>query len=156
MFFFIFADASLRIYPYIILLPLRRLSHSARERDLLVHCGTCKLVIEFVRKFLHFRKADYDKALRAAEARRKVKIYTYIYLHNIDIKVKIHTYIYLHHIHVYIYRYMYMYMHVGKGDCGTGWRRPPGCLKLQVIFRKRATNYRALLREMIFRDKADL
>ena len=26
----------------------------------------------------------------------------------------------------------------------TGWRRPIGCLKLQVIFRKRATNYRAL------------
>jgi len=25
------------------------------------------------------------------------------------------------------------------------WRRPTGCLKLQVIFRKRATNYRALL-----------
>ena len=34
-------------------------------------------------------------------------------------------------------------------DCGwmwicTGWRRPIGCLKLRVIFRKRATNYRAL------------
>jgi len=25
------------------------------------------------------------------------------------------------------------------------WRRPIGCLKLQVIFRKRATNFRALL-----------
>jgi len=25
----------------------------------------------------------------------------------------------------------------------TGWRRPIGCLKLQVIFHKRATNYRA-------------
>jgi len=30
----------------------------------------------------------------------------------------------------------------------TGWRRPIGCLKLQVIFRKRATNCRALWREM--------
>jgi len=28
----------------------------------------------------------------------------------------------------------------------SGWRRPIGCLKLQVIFRKRATNYRPLLR----------
>ena len=28
----------------------------------------------------------------------------------------------------------------------TGWRRPIGCLKLQVIFCKIATNYRALLR----------
>ena len=29
-----------------------------------------------------------------------------------------------------------------------------GCLKLQVIFCKRATNYRALLRKMIYEDKA--
>ena len=32
-----------------------------------------------------------------------------------------------------------------SGD--TGWRRPMGCLKLQVIFCKRATNYRALLQK---------
>jgi len=38
--------------------------------------------------------------------------------------------------------------------CRTGWRRPIGCLKLQVIFRKRATNYRALFREMTYKDKA--
>jgi len=36
----------------------------------------------------------------------------------------------------------------------TGWRRPIGCLKLQVIFRKRATNYRPLLRKMTYKDKA--
>jgi len=36
----------------------------------------------------------------------------------------------------------------------TGWRRPIECLKLQVILRKRATNYRALLREMTHKDKA--
>ena len=41
----------------------------------------------------------------------------------------------------------------------TGWRRPIGCLKLQVIPRKRATNqratnYRALLRKMTYKDKA--
>jgi len=35
----------------------------------------------------------------------------------------------------------------------TGWRRPVGCLKLQVIFRKRATNYWALVRKMTFKDK---
>ena len=29
-----------------------------------------------------------------------------------------------------------------------------GCLKLQVIFRKRATEYRALLRKMTYEDKA--
>ena len=36
----------------------------------------------------------------------------------------------------------------------TGWRRLIGCLKLQVNFRKRATNYRALLRKMAYEDKA--
>jgi len=36
----------------------------------------------------------------------------------------------------------------------TVWRRPIGCLKLQVIFRKRATNYRALLQKMTYKDKA--
>jgi len=32
----------------------------------------------------------------------------------------------------------------------TGWRRCIGCLKLQVSFHKRATNYRALLRKMTY------
>ena len=36
----------------------------------------------------------------------------------------------------------------------TGWRRLIGCLKSQVIFRKRATNYRAPLRKMTYEDKA--
>jgi len=35
----------------------------------------------------------------------------------------------------------------------TGWQRPIGCLKLQVIFRKRATNYRTLWRKMTCKDK---
>ena len=38
--------------------------------------------------------------------------------------------------------------------CATGWRRPIRCLKLQVIFRKRATNYRTLLRKMTYTDNA--
>ena len=37
---------------------------------------------------------------------------------------------------------------------GTGWRRPIGCLKLQVYFRKTAIFYRALLQEMTYIDKA--
>ena len=36
----------------------------------------------------------------------------------------------------------------------TGWRRPIGCLELQLMFRKRASNYRALLRKMTCKDKA--
>ena len=38
-------------------------------------------------------------------------------------------------------------------DC-TGWRRLIGCLKLQVIICKRATNYTALLQKMTYEDKA--
>jgi len=37
---------------------------------------------------------------------------------------------------------------------GIGSRRPIACLKLQVIFHERATNYRVLLREMTQKDKA--
>jgi len=36
----------------------------------------------------------------------------------------------------------------------TGWRRLIGCHQSQVIFRKRAINYRALLRKMIYTDEA--
>jgi len=35
-----------------------------------------------------------------------------------------------------------------------GWQRPIGCLKWQVILCKRATYYRALLREMTSNEKA--
>ena len=35
----------------------------------------------------------------------------------------------------------------------TGWRRLIGCLQLQVILHKRATNYRALLQKMTYEDK---
>ena len=36
----------------------------------------------------------------------------------------------------------------------TGWRRLRGCLELQIIFRKRATNYRALLQKLTYEDTA--
>ena len=36
----------------------------------------------------------------------------------------------------------------------TGWRRPIRCLKLQVILRKKITNYRAFLQKMTYKDKA--
>ena len=37
--------------------------------------------------------------------------------------------------------------------CNTGWRRLIGSPKLQIIFHKRATKYRALLRKMTYKDK---
>jgi len=38
----------------------------------------------------------------------------------------------------------------------TGWQTLTGCLKLQVFFRKRATNYRALLRKITYEDEGIL
>jgi len=87
----------------------------------------------------------------------------------------IYSLFYFHHvIFIILYSYFCMLIHIsfrGKSFCGndeqafdlhrvifhihiaprdTEWRRPIGCLKLQVIFRKRAPNYRALLQEMTY------
>jgi len=103
-------------------------------------------------------------------------IYTHLYTH-----IYIHIYT-CTCIHKYIYIYVYASIHVpasmislststrGRPSSSanfqtkhsqkvsilviSGWRRPIGCLKLQVIFRKRAINDRALWREMIYKDKA--
>jgi len=36
----------------------------------------------------------------------------------------------------------------------TGWQRPIGCLKLQVVFDKKATNYGAFCGKMTYEDEA--
>ena len=46
------------------------------------------------------------------------------------------------------------YIYICSTFICTGWRRLIGCLKLQVISRKRATNYRALLPKMTYADQA--
>jgi len=83
-------------------------------------------------------------------------MYTYLW-------ICIHIYIYMH---VYKYIYIYMYTHellplkqiksweIRHRALHTEWQRPLGCPKLQIIFRKRAINYRALLRKMTYEDKA--
>ena len=38
----------------------------------MIDSGICKLMLDFVQRFLLLRKLDYDKAVRQAEARRKV------------------------------------------------------------------------------------
>ena len=35
----------------------------------------------------------------------------------------------------------------------TGWQRLTGSFKLQIIFHKRATKYRSLLRKITYKDK---
>ena len=78
---------------------------------------------------------------------------------------------YRDHMHTYMYPYIYMCMCIlretriemeidtsyHEHTCihqGTGWWRLIECLKLQVIFRNRATNYRGLLWKMTYKDKA--
>jgi len=81
--------------------------------------------------------------------------------------IHIYMYMYIHHIMSHITRVNNLYQtprhtfsrdnvnksyHTPTRD--TGWRRLIGCLKLQVFFCKRATNHRALWREMTYEDKA--
>ena len=109
-----------------------------------------------------------------------VYIYTYIYIH-IYIYIYIYKYIYMYiyvyvhiytctHICIYIHEYLYTYVYthsylhiylciyIPLPNCytrvkHTGWRRFIGSPKLQIIFHKRATKYRSLLRKMTYKDK---
>jgi len=46
-----------------------------------------------------------------------------------------------------------MRLTIQSESTGTGWRRLIESLKLQIIFHKRATKYRALLLKMTYKDK---
>jgi len=62
------------------------------------------------------------------------------------------THKYKYSVHINISNVNWDSLHIGIKD--TEWRRLIGCLKLQVILRKRATQYRALLRKMTYKHKA--
>ena len=96
----------------------------------------------FIKTCTHIRQADsQDEAGVQKGTERSHCSYVYTYA------------IHIHIIYIYVYD---IYMQVGRrgrSRC-TGWQRCIGCLKLQVIFRKRATNFEALLRKMICKEKA--
>jgi len=80
---------------------------------------------------------DHTACHGAIESKRNSDIYTYIHTYNADI----HT----------------LHACSSVGNClkiCTGWRRLVGSPKLQIIFHKRATKYRALLLKMTWKDKA--
>ena len=54
-----------------------------------------------------------------------------------------------------LYMYVYiLYLYTGPYPLHvTGWRRLIGSPKLQIIFHKRVTKYRSLLRKMTYKDK---
>ena len=90
-----------------------------------------------------------------------IYMYVYIYIY-MCVCIYIHTYV---HMRIYIYAYvLYTYIytyrifpHIHRIQKNTmlhtGWRRLIGSPKLQIIFHKRATKYRALLRKMNYKDK---
>ena len=57
-------------------------------------------------------------------------------------------------VHVYNYTIATARTLLEIGGQAAGWRRCMGCLKLQVTFRKRATNYRAVLRKTTCENQA--
>jgi len=57
------------------------------------------------------------------------------------------------HVCMFVFLYVCVYVWIDDGRHARV-AKTIGCLKLQVIFHKRATNYRALLREMTYKDKA--
>ena len=55
------------------------------------------------------------------------------------------------------YSFDRLHVHMQKGDMTlerTEWHKCVGCLELQISFRKRNTNYRALLRKITYKDQA--
>ena len=77
-------------------------------------------------------------------------VYTYTYIH---IYTHTHTCAYIY-LHIYLPNILCFVSTLWLITHDTGCRIPIGCLKLQVIFRKRATNYKALLRKMTYKHKA--
>ena len=57
-------------------------------------------------------------------------------------------------VHILLQHQPMLRICISPAQTVTGWRRRIGCLKLRVIFRKRATNYRALWLKMTYEDKA--
>ena len=82
----------------------------------------------------------------------------YVYIVYVDMRVCVYAYMHTSvnlsvctgtHIHAHTQTMMQSTLQI----CCTGWQRCIGCLKLQVSFRKRATNYRVLLRKVTYEDK---
>jgi len=71
------------------------------------------------------------------------------FVHLISLPLSIYMYMCTFiNIHTYIQIYVYICIYTR-----TGWRRLIGSPKLQIIFPKRATEYRSLVRKMTYEDK---
>jgi len=96
------------------------------------------------------------------EGTRYMYIYIYVYIY-IHIYIHLYTYVYIWHApwaqraeakYMYVYIHSYnIHIHLNF-YIDTEWRRPIGCLISWITFRKLATNCRALLQKMTYKDKA--
>jgi len=75
----------------------------------------------------------------------------------VSIMLYVHIYVYEHIQHIYTHRPSHRGLWARVCVCSlsptTRWRRLIGSPKLQIIFHKRATKYRSLLRKMNYKDK---
>jgi len=120
------------------------------------HFVVCLLAICVLWVDLRWRARDYSLEFRAAFVTCPFALYIYKYVY-------MYTYV---HTHIYIYIYIswyasllsvsYVSIYVLSLRCQDVQISyvPIGCLKSQVVFRKRATNHRAHLRKMTYKDKA--
>jgi len=99
----------------------------------------------------HLIKRNTHTCTHAYTANRERYTYMHTFIHTKSRKI---------HIHAYIYTQQtkrdttHTQTHQIQRDTHTGWRNPTEHLKLHVIFRKRATNNRALLLKMSYKDRA--
>jgi len=104
----------------------------------------CKHIYTFVCMYMHICTFV---CLSGVVIHTHIQMYIYAYTY-ICIHTRIDVYIYTH----IIYSYLRMYISRYRYRC-TGWRRLMGSLTLQIIFHKRATKYRSLLRKMTYKDQ---
>ena len=110
-----------------------------RENTKNVQRYICLLIHIYMYKTLHIRMQRYIYICIRIHTSKSTYVYRDIYSYT-EIFLHLHTY-----IHIYIQR------ECVRGD--TGWRRLIESPKLQIIFHKRATKYRSLLRKMTYKDK---
>jgi len=113
-----------------------------------VHISICIYI------YLHTSTYTYIYIQRPADIFNTERVCVYLHI-SICIYIYLHisTYIYIY-LPISTFRDLYPYIYIGRSlDVGTGWRRLIGSPKLQIIFHKKATKYRSLLRNMTYQDK---
>jgi len=154
------------IYIYI-----RRAPHEVAQWTFYLSYESCHTYISmsdvthmciYIRPQMKLRSKPFTSHVAQIYMSYHTHIYTSVLSHTC-IHELCHTYIYMSHVTRCIYDSCNTYIYISEEPQTKSraqwtlylpWRRHKECLKLQVIFRRRATNHRALLWKMTCRDKA--